>query len=209
MNTIKVFDIELNPIEHFTQYDLNRIILVPKYGLDDNVFIHAGAVGADKTYILDTTSCVLDSNHFFRAVIPNVLLKEDAPICIYLVCDTVNNETITFGEKKITIRKRSCPDGYIYENNSKFYSVQKIQHDLNQIQNRTIITENIDITEWDYNNIGVYEAGENLIIRYGENNEYAIQKGTVFGFDSDSETNICMIYSNEGLITLHKKNIEY
>lgn len=139
MTEIKIIDYRtLEPIEEFTQYDSNRIILIPKVGSVDNVVCHFCNAQSKEAYVMEVTEYTLNDNTYYKTIVPNILLLENSPIYVYLYVTIEDEKKVTF-YSKVSVRKKLAPNEFVYENNSKYYDIvemnSKIENLIQDVEN--------------------------------------------------------------------------
>ena len=120
MTEINVYDYStLEPINEFAQYDSNRIILIPKIVTNAvEVQCHFCNTQSKSAFVTNITELTINSNEYYRAIVPNILLIQNIPIIVYLYV-IIEYEGKTVYYKKISVNNRPKPDDFIYSDNSQ------------------------------------------------------------------------------------------
>ncbi len=152
MTEINVYDYStLESINGFTQYDSNRIILIPKITEASSAVCHFCNTQSSEAYVVNVEDYSYNSELYYKAIVPNILLLENTPIYIYLYITIKDEQKTVFFAKK-NVYKRPRPNGYVYENNSKYFIVEQISTELKALTQRVKDLENglsgsIEITD--------------------------------------------------------------
>lgn len=140
MMELPCYDLDGNLINHFTQYDVNRIIVF------DNLFSSVPYVDfwnkkQENSIRMEST---LNSNGQIQVEVPNILLLESYVITMYIyVQDDVENIGKTVYTNIIPVRPKAMPSDSEYSDNVHVVSVIALERKLNELieEMNTIIEE--------------------------------------------------------------------
>lgn len=123
-----------NPIEHFTQWDVDQKVKIVLDGVEDGYLAIAPEVhfaNAKSTEALVVRSTV-QGNNTIIADVPNILLQEYYPLLIYVYLtdskDVSSQKTII--KIEIPIRKRAVPSDYEYVENIERITAEQIKQEI-------------------------------------------------------------------------------
>lgn len=135
-----------NPIEHFTQWDVDQKVKIVLDGVEDGYLAIAPEVhfaNAKSTEALVVRSTV-QGNNTIIADVPNILLQEYYPLLIYVYLtdskDVSSQKTII--KIEIPIRKRAVPSDYEYVENIERITAEQIKQEIkNELYESAAIDE--------------------------------------------------------------------
>lgn len=138
-----------NPIEHFTQWDVDQKVKIVLDGVEDGYLAIAPEVhfaNAKSTEALVVRSTV-QGNNTIIADVPNILLQEYYPLLIYVYLtdskDVSSQKTII--KIEIPIRKRAVPSDYEYVENIERITAEQIKQEIkNELYESAAIDEMSD-----------------------------------------------------------------
>ena len=123
-----------NPIEHFTQWDVDQKVKIVLDGVEDGYLAIAPEVhfaNAKSTEALVVRSTV-QGNDTIIANVPNVLLQAYYPLLIYVYLtdskDVSSQKTII--KIEIPVRKRAVPSDYEYVENIERITAEQIKQEI-------------------------------------------------------------------------------
>lgn len=136
-----------NPIEHFTQWDVDQKVKIVLDGVEDGYLAIAPEVhfaNAKSTEALVVRSTV-QGNDTIIADVPNVLLQEYYPLLIYVYLtdskDVSSQKTII--KIEIPVRKRAVPSDYEYVENIERITAEQIKQEIKDELSEDIATEEL------------------------------------------------------------------
>lgn len=135
-----------NPIEHFTQWDVDQKVKIVLDDVEDGYLAIAPEVhfaNAKSTEALVVRSTV-QGNNTIIADVPNILLQEYYPLLIYVYLtdskDVSSQKTII--KIEIPIRKRAVPSDYEYVENIERITAEQIKQEIkNELYESAAIDE--------------------------------------------------------------------
>lgn len=134
MYDITCTDINGNPIEYFTQWDVGQKIYIRDLKLSEAPLVHFTNV--NRTNALTVNDATLE-NGVLVVKVPNELLSEPYRIIVYLYeydLDTRVGKTIHTG--KIEIRRKTKPDDYIYKETVAGINIVALDARVRTLMNR-------------------------------------------------------------------------
>lgn len=143
MNEIKCYDSDGKVLKQLYQWDLNQYITIKGYTHDDAPMFHMCHRSSELA--IPVVPTVIDDG--LKVAIPNELLQEAEPICIYAYRETDDDGARSKYINTILVMRRPKPGDYVYESNVKYPNLVSIESDLERI------TEEIASLESDINSL--------------------------------------------------------
>lgn len=128
------FDTYGNPIDHYTQWDVDQKLKMVLYGMDDGYvrnapYVHFANVKSSEALVVRST---LQDSHTILVDIPNILLQESWPLLVYIylndTSDAHSQKTII--KVEIPVHKRVQPSDYEYVENIERITAEVIKQEL-------------------------------------------------------------------------------
>lgn len=140
-----------NPIEHFTQWDVDQKVKIVLDGVEDGYLAIAPEVhfaNAKSTEALVVRSTV-QGNNTIIADVPNILLQEYYPLLIYVYLTDSNDVSSqkTIIKIEIPIRKRAVPSDYEYVENIERITAEQIKQEIKDELYESAATDEISNAE--------------------------------------------------------------
>ena len=131
---VECFDTHDEPISHYTQWDINQILKIVLYGMDDGYmknapYVHFANIKSSEALVVRST---LQGNDTVLVDIPNQLLQEPYPLLIYVYLndssDAGSQRTIV--KIEIPVHKRAKPSDYEYVENIDRITAEVIKQEI-------------------------------------------------------------------------------
>ena len=163
----KILDSEDKPIEKLYQWDANRVLKIEdwKYtAVQTHIYFSHKDDDAPVT-----TDITVDTNNTLISEFPNNLLQQDKDIYVFITTDQNGEEEKTLGLVIVPVESRPCPDGYVYEDNTDFISLEELRTELKAVE--------------DAIDAGALQLKIDKTLQMNDNNEYGIKTAT---FDTEN-----------------------
>lgn len=134
MYEVTCFDLDGNTIDRFFQWDIDQKIVIHVKGCSENYLeiapeIHFSNHKRKDALIVRST---VTNGETITADVPNILLQDACPLLVYVYLtnsqDVSSQKTILFTE--IPIRERPKPSDYLYVENIKRITAEKIKDEI-------------------------------------------------------------------------------
>lgn len=139
---LTIFDLEGNSINHFTQWDSNRTIVISGTHFFSAPEVHFYNKNSESAYVLK--SKLLDEWRI-QVEVPNILLTEHLPIMVF-VYETEDASTgRTILHTIIPVFKKLKPDTFEYINNIEIINLLTLSENLKQLYDEVSTSENVRV----------------------------------------------------------------
>lgn len=130
------FDTHDNPIDHYTQWDVDQKLKIVVYDADDNLlknapYVHFANVKSTEALVVRST---VEGTDTIIVEIPNSLLQESWPLLVYVYLndnlDAHSQKTII--KIEIPVHKRAKPSDYEYVENIERITAEVIKQEVTE-----------------------------------------------------------------------------
>lgn len=130
------FDTHDNPIDHYTQWDVDQKLKIVVYDADDNLlknapYVHFANVKSTEALVVRST---VEGTDTIIVEIPNSLLQEPWPLLVYVYLndslDAHSQKTII--KIEIPVHKRAKPSDYEYVENIERITAEVIKQEVTE-----------------------------------------------------------------------------
>lgn len=137
---ILCYDIDGDPINHFTQWDSGQKIIFKDLNLDEAPLVHFANANSEEA--LSVQSSLSDGEIIVD--VPNILLEESLNIFVYLYEEDELSGT-TLYSISIPVREKPKPSNYIYVDNVDYISIKNILKEIEDYQNQILEGTKIEV----------------------------------------------------------------
>lgn len=133
---VECFDTHNNPIDHYTQWDVDQKLKIVVYDADDNLlknapYVHFANVKSTEALVVRST---VEGTDTIIVEIPNSLLQEPWPLLVYVYLndnlDAHSQKTII--KIEIPVHKRVKPSDYEYVENIERITAEVIKQEVTE-----------------------------------------------------------------------------
>lgn len=124
------------PIEYYTQWDVNQKMKIVLNGCDEGYLaiapnVHFANARSKEAYVVRS---IVEGNDTIIVDVPNVLLEEHYPLLVYVYLTDSNDVSSqkTILKIEIPVRKRARPSNYDYVENIERITAEKLKQEIEE-----------------------------------------------------------------------------